>query len=61
MSIIFSFAESLNSIPDKSDVSIKDISASSLTLIVLSNLIVPVGCSFLIITSFIKSPSLSLS
>ena len=50
---MFSFADSLNSIPDKSDVSIKDVSASSLNAIVLSNLIVPVGCSFFTITSLI--------
>ena len=56
-----SFADSLNSIPDKSDISTNDVSTFSLIAIVLSKLIVPVGCSFFITISFMKSPSLSVS
>ena len=56
-----SLDNSLNSIPDKSDISIKEVSASSLNAIVLFSFIVPVGCSFAITTSFIKSQSVSVS
>ena len=56
-----SFAVNLNSIPDKSEISISDVSTSSLIAISLSKSIVPVGCSFFTTTSLIKSPSLSVS
>ena len=58
---MFSLADNLNSIPDKSDVSIKEVSTFSLKAISLSIIKVPVGCSFLTTTSTIGSPSWSLS
>ena len=50
-----SFAVNLNSIPDKSEVSISDVSTSSLIAISLSKSIVPVGCSFFTPTSLMTT------
>ena len=47
--------------PDKSEISTREVSTFSLKATVLFNIKVPVGCSFLITTSLIKSPSLSVS